>query len=88
MHSDAKHVLIQAKHDAYGFIAIALTCLALIVDEPIEELVQLSTDQLEQLVAVADLLPDELVVSELGEIPAGNQTAEGIIELLIRSISE
>jgi len=70
--------------------AMTLATIASIVDQPLDELTQLSTDQLEQLKAVVNLFPDELVESETGEIPAGwwNQTVEGLIELLIRSISK
>ena len=70
--------------------AMTLATIASIVDQPLDELAQLSTDQLEQLKTVADLFPDELMESELGEIPAGwgNQTVEGLIESLITSIAK
>jgi type I restriction enzyme S subunit len=56
----------------------------------IEELEQLSTKQLEQLKATADLFPDELIDTELGEIPRGweNQPLDDIVDLVIASISK
>lgn len=70
--------------------AVTLATIASIVDLPLDELAQLSAGQLQQLKAVADLFPDELVESESGEIPAGwgNQTVEDLIELLVKSISK
>ena len=69
---------------------MTLAAIAILVDQPVEDLALLSTDQLEKLKVVADLFPDELEVSELSEIPAGwgNQTVEDLIELLIKSISK
>tara|TARA_R110002167_G_scaffold116338_7_gene291393 strand:- start:917 stop:1486 length:570 start_codon:yes stop_codon:yes gene_type:complete len=70
--------------------AMTLATIAFLVDQKIEELELQSTETLAQLNAIADLFPDEFDKSELGEIPAGwsNQTVEGLIELLIKSMSK
>lgn len=45
--------------------------MAVISGKALEELDQLSSEQLEQLKATAALFPDEVVESELGEVPEG-----------------
>tara|TARA_R110001599_G_C12204356_1_gene655965 strand:- start:18 stop:593 length:576 start_codon:yes stop_codon:yes gene_type:complete len=70
--------------------AMTQAAIAVISGESIEEIEQLSTEQLAELTAAANLFPDALVDSEVGEIPLGwrNQTVEGLIESLITSIAK